>query len=204
MLSSYYEQDGITIYHGRCEDVLPQLKSFDLLMTDPPYGINACNQTLGKGKKKFKRGDWDRTRPEGMAEIVATAKFACVWGGNYFADVLPVNNDWLVWHKANDGRTFSEVELAWTNYGKQTRHKTHNWGGEQKRHPTQKPLAVIKWAIGLAPESVESIVDPFMGSGTTLLAAKLAGITAVGIEIEETYCEIAANRLRQGMLPFAR
>jgi len=122
-------------------------------------------------------------------------------GGNYFADVLSPTNGWLIWHKLNDGRSFSECEMAWTNYGKQVRHLSHHWSGEIKIHPTQKPLPVIKWCITQAPLAL-SVIDPFCGSGTTLVAAKDSGILATGIEIEERYCESAANRLRQSVLNF--
>jgi len=91
--------------------------------------------------------------------------------------------------------------MAWTNYGKQVRHLSHHWSGEIKIHPTQKPLPVIKWCITQAPLAL-SVIDPFCGSGTTLVAAKDSGILATGIEIEERYCESAANRLRQSVLNF--
>lgn len=199
-MKPYYERDGIVIYHGDCHEIVPDVwLGVDLVMTDPPYGIDACNMTLGKGRKEFVRGDWDRDRPD-ISNLLA-ARRLCVWGGNYFTDVLPPTNDWLVWHKRNDGRSFSECELAWTNYGCRTRHLSHHWGGEIKQHPTQKPLRVIRWALGLAPEPVTLVLDPFMGSGTTLRAAKDLGIRAIGIEIEERYCEIAAKRLEQGVLP---
>ena len=103
-------------------------------------------------------------------------------------------------HGAEVDLSFSEAELAWTNFKCQTRIKSHYWGGEKKRHPTMKPLALINWCINKAPDDVKSIFDPFAGSGTTLVAAKLAGINCVGCEREEVYCEIAADRLRQGVL----
>jgi DNA modification methylase len=101
----------------------------------------------------------------------------------------------------NDGRSFSECELAWTDFGKQARHFAWSWlhGGEEKSHKTQKPLALMRWCLSFAPDA-ETIVDAYLGSGTTLVAAKLEGRRAVGIELEERYCEIAANRLSQGVL----
>lgn len=198
-MKPYYEDGAVTIYHADCMDVLPTLGQFDLLLTDPPYGIGACNQTLGKGRKDFHRGDWDSTRPD-ISAVTVMAEWQCIWGGNYFSDVLPPTNDWLIWHKANDGRSFSECEMAWTNYGRQTRHLTHHWSGEIKSHPTQKPEPVMVWALSQAPAMVRTVLDPFMGSGTTLVAAKRLGKVAVGIEREERYCEIAARRLSQGAL----
>lgn len=200
-MKPYYEHAGITIYHGDCREVMSSVVGADLLLTDPPYGIDACAMTLGKGKRDFVRGDWDRSRPD-ITNLLGLTRVACVWGGNYFTDALPPTNDWLIWHKRNDGRSFSECEMAWTNYGTQARHFSHHWSGEVKEHPTQKPYAVIAWALRLAPPPVALVVDPFMGSGTTLVAAKNAGHRAIGIEIEERYCEIAAKRLSQEVLSF--
>ncbi len=97
--------------------------------------------------------------------------------------------------------------MAWTNYGGAVRIKRHMWNGmlrkgrEPRYHITQKPLDVMVWAIGLCPGNPESILDPFMGSGTTLRAAKDLRIKAVGIEAAERHCEIAAKRLAQEVLP---
>jgi hypothetical protein len=133
------------LYLGDCREILPQLPKVDACITDPPYGIGANKQTLGSGKKDFDRGgDWDDEVPD-VRIWLEVAPLICLWGGNYFADQLPVTNDWLIWHKRNDGLSFSECEMAWTNFGKQVRHLSHNWGGEEKQHPTMKPLRVMAW-----------------------------------------------------------
>ena len=199
MLKPYYEQDGITLYNGDSYKIATKLGEFDLLLTDPPYGIDVCNQTLGSGQKKFHKGQWDDAVPD-LRPFLKMARYQCIWGGNYFANQLNVTNDWLIWDKKNPNRSFSEAELAWTNFKCQTRIKNHHWGAEKKRHPTMKPLSLINWCINKAPADVASIFDPFAGSGTTLVASKLAGIKCVGCEREEVYCEIAADRLRQGVL----
>jgi len=179
---------------GDCREVLPTLGKVDAVITDPPYGISANKQTLGKGKKEFDRGgDWDDSAPD-IALCVGAGELVCVWGGNYFADQLPVSNDWLIWHKLNDGRSFSECEMAWTNFGKQTRHLSHHWGGEEKRHPTQKPLPVMEWCINQAGKP-QTILDPFMGSGTTGVAAVRMGCQFIGIEREPKYFDIACRRI---------
>lgn len=187
-----------TLYLGDCMEVLPLIGKVDAVITDPPYGIGANKQTLGKGKKDFTRGgDWDDTAPN-LAACIAAGKSICMWGGNYFTDQVPPTNDWLIWHKVNDGRSFSECEMAWTNFGKQTRHLTHHWSGEEKQHPTQKPLRVMLWSIEQAGEA-KTILDPFMGSGTTGVAAIQLGRKFIGIERDPQYFEIACRRIEQAV-----
>lgn len=192
-----------TLYLGDCREILPTLPKVDAVITDPPYGIGANKQTLGKGKKQFDRGgDWDDAAPD-IRWISGHARWYCVWGGNYFADQLPVTNDILVWHKLNDGRSFSECEFAWTNSGRQSRIKSHHWSGEEKEHPTQKPLPVMAWCMAIFPDA-KSVLDPYMGSGTTGIAAIVAGRSFIGIEREPKYFDIACRRIedaqRQGRL----
>lgn len=183
-----------TLYLGDCADILPTIGKVDALITDPPYGINANNQTLGAGEKEFERcGDWDMKAPD-VSYLLEYADLCCFWGGNYFTDKLPPTNDWLIWHKLNDGRSFSECEMAWTNFGKQVRHIQHHWSGEEKVHPTMKPLKVMLWTVEKAG-SPQTILDPFMGSGTTGVAAVQMGRKFIGIEREESYFEIACRRI---------
>jgi site-specific DNA-methyltransferase (adenine-specific) len=187
-----------TLYLGACEDVLPLIERVDACITDPPYGINANKQTLGKGKKEFDRGgDWDSGAPD-LELCVASAPLLCFWGGNYFTDQLPPTNDWLIWHKVNDGRSFSECEMAWTNFGRQTRHLSHHWSGEEKQHPTQKPLPVMHWCIKQS-KIAGTILDPFMGSGTTGVAAIQLGRKFIGIERDPRYFDIACKRIEQAV-----
>jgi DNA modification methylase len=113
-----------------------------------------------------------------------------------------------VWDKLRGDTDFADCELAWTNLDKSVRRIAYRWNGflvapgckDVRVHPTQKPLSVMTWAIRQAPADVRTILDPFMGSGTTLEAAKLLGLSAIGIEREERYCEIAAQRLAQEVL----
>jgi hypothetical protein len=160
-------------------------------VTDPPYGINANKQTLGTGKKQFTRGgDWDVVAPS-VKWIIDIADQVVIWGGNYFADQLPPTNDWLCWHKKNDGLSFSEFELAWTTLGKNCRHLSHHWSGEQKDHPTQKPVAVIAWCVKMTSGVV---FDPFSGSGTTIIACEQLGRKCRAIEISPAYVAVAIQR----------
>ena len=209
----YYDRDGITIYHGDCLEILPHLEPVDLVLTDPPYGIGeAAGKNKSRGKKAVARdygnADWDDQpiTDELLGMILQAGHRAAIFGGNYYA--VPPSSCWLVWDKENSG-DFADAELAWTNYGKAVRLKRHRWNGMIRKdneprygHPTQKPLEVMRWALLTCPGNPQTILDPFMGSGTTLVAAKLEGRKAIGIELEERYCEIAVKRLAQGVLDF--
>jgi DNA modification methylase len=210
-VTPYFTDGTVTIYHGDCAVIAPQLGAFDLLCTDPPYGIG---EARGKNKSRTKlarakdygTSTWDDAPPATwvLDMLRERTQFQIIFGGNYFA--LPPSSCWLVWDKENGENDFADCELAWTNFERAVRRKRHRWAGmlmeirEEREHPTQKPLAVMSWAIGLCPEPPKSLIDPFMGSGTTLRAAKDLGIKAVGIEREERYCEIAARRMAQQTL----
>lgn len=211
----YYDEDGITIYHGDCREILPHLPKVDLVLTDPPYGIDYGSQLKGKGEKfADKNGwrswgcpEWDKQRPspETIRMVVSAGLNCIMWGGNYFADVLPPTMGWLVWNKMQRDFSLADGELAWTSFSNALRIFDVSRASallDGKEHPTQKSLEVIKRAIGYADRHGEAatILDPFMGSGTTLRAAKDLGRKAIGIEIEEKYCEIAVKRLAQGVL----
>ena len=169
-------------------------KKADMVMTDPPYGINAEKMTMGSGKKDFHRGvDWDNERPD-ISIVFDIAPLVCIWGGNYFADRLPITNDWLIWHKKNDGLSFSECELAWTNFEINCRHISHHWGNEKKQHVTMKPLSVISWAIERAKTKANVIVDLFGGSGTTLIACEQLNRTCFTMELDPKYCDVIIKR----------
>ena len=208
----YYQDESSTIYLGDCRDILPHLPKVDLVLTDPPYGIgeNAhriASRTKAAATIDYGEFDWDG-EPASREEIdlaVASGSRAVVWGGNYFH--LPPSRGWLVWDKLNSGN-FADCELAWTNLKMSVRIYRHRWNGMireserdvQRVHPTQKPIALMHWCLRWA-EDCSTILDPFMGSGTTLRAAKDLGRKAIGIEIEEKYCEIAVRRLAQTVLP---
>ncbi len=173
-------------------------QTYSLVMIDPPYGINAAHMTMGSGqssKPKSERlsnvSNWDGSRPP-IKHLIGSQK-CCVWGGNYFTEQLPVSDDWLCWHKKNDGLSFGEFELAWCNFGTRTRLLAHHWGKEKKEHITQKPVAVIAWAINQS--GTEGIIaDFFIGSGTTLIAAEQLGRKCYGMEISPQYCDVIVKR----------
>jgi len=165
------------------------------LVTDPPYGIKANKQTLGTGKKQFHRGeDWDNEVPD-FFYVLSLIDKAIIWGGNYFADKLDVNNDWLCWHKKNDGLSFSEFELAWSNVGKNCRIFSHHWGGEQKMHPTMKPIKVMEWCINFLDS--KPILDIFSGSGSTMVASHQLKRKCYGMELDPKYCQVIVDRMKK-------
>ena len=170
--------------------------NFDAVITDPPYGIGASSWSrLGKGRKNNNVGNWDNGKPP-VAWILDLAPKVLIWGGNYFTDELPPTNDWLCWHKKNDGRTFSEFELAWTNFGKQARILSHHWGGEEKVHMTMKPSAVMDWCCSYVAKG-SKILDVFAGSGSTLLAAHRANQIGYGVELDPKYVDVILDRLEK-------
>jgi DNA modification methylase len=212
MIKPYYDHAGIVIYHGDCLDILPELPKVGLILSDPPYGISHPTDYKARGRGQLAgcsnypavRGDNKPFDPSPWIQ-----QPACLFGANYFADKLPPVSGWIVWDKDRpDMIDQATCELAWTNFVKGVRRFKYLWNGcmragnEKLYHPTQKPVALMAWVLGLKWTPPGLILDPFMGSGTTLVAAKQLGRKAIGIEIEEKYCEITAKRLSQEMLPF--
>jgi DNA modification methylase len=205
----YYEQDGMVIYHGNSAEILSSLDiKADLLLTDPPYGIGSWSSTGGNSitaEEAEMINKWDvLPNDQHLLAMVEKAHYSIVWGGNYFAKELGSWRTPLIWDKAIRGMHFADGELAWTNFDFGSLRifnlpASASDARGNRQHPTQKPVQLMRWCIGLV-KNVELVLDPFMGSGTTLRAAKDMGIKAIGIEIEEKYCEIAANRLAQGSL----
>ena len=195
---------------GDCRDILPTLGKVDAVVTDPPYGIGKDGQvqTTGGngGRKAYDFLGWDSERPTAdiFKLVLASAPQAIIWGGNYFADLLPATGKWLVWDKGQRINQ-SDGELAWTSRSGALRIKTLNRvelmidGAE---HPTQKPVRLMKWCIKQLEDDADTILDPFMGSGTTGVAAVQMGRDFIGIEREPSYFDIACKRIedaqRQG------
>ena len=201
-MKPYYEHDGITIYHGDCREVLPSLVgTVDALVTDPPYGLGdrMSGGTWGGAAKYADMREWDVAPEDALVSLLlATAPNIAIWGGNHFR--LPPSRGWLIWDKQNAVPTMADVEMAWTNVDRPAKRISlpvgrHDWG-----HPSEKPLALMLWTLSLIPG--DTVLDPFMGSGTTLRAAKDLRRHCVGVEVNERYCEIAAQRLNQQVLDF--
>lgn len=205
-VTPYYDEDGVTIYCADNRQVLPYIAPCDLLLTDPPFGIGRTgfqqHHTTGQRKRKMDDFRWDNEPAD--PEMLALARKLCekqiIWGGNYFG--LPAHRCCLSWYKPDAPPSMGNVEYAWTNLDQNSRQIEQSisaTNGERCGHPTQKPLRVICWSIQQAGE-VKTILDPWMGSGTTLVAAKLAGARAIGIEANEEYCKLAILRLSQRVL----
>ena len=212
----YYQDEHVTLYCGDCLEILPELGKFDLLLTDPPYGIDAekfrasLPNTMGDNRVEAIAGDSDVEAARWLITQISDAQNAVVWGANNFPELLPHKGRWLCWDKriteAADRMLGSAFELAWTNKrsGFYKMYRVLHGGvvnadGGKRFHPTQKPILLFRKVIEDNP-NVQTILDPFAGSCTTGVAAKLEGRHATLIEISERYCEIGAERLRQGVL----
>ena len=195
--------EGVTLYCGDCREVLLTLPPVDACVTDPPYGIAYAWKGGGRfgwgnaDAYKEMRNGWDQKPPDGafLAALVGMAKEAILWGGNYFE--LPPSRGWLVWNKPERGFTLAEAELAWTNIDTVIRVFDGVRSDPGREHPTQKPLALMQWCVKRLEG--RTILDPFLGSGTTGVAAVKLGRRFIGIEIEPKYFDIACRRISQAL-----
>lgn len=215
-MKPYYTDPLVTIYHADCRELLSLFPSRSdvLVLTDPPYGMNYQH---GGRKGGFLMGADEQSifgddQPFDPSHLRKYERMI-LWGGNHFADKLPASRGWLVWDK-RDGTPSndqSDCELAWTNILSTARVFSARWSGahrtgreqiEGRYHVNQKPIALMSWCLSWAG-TVEYVLDPYMGSGSTLVAAKENGIKAIGIEIDEGHCEAAALRCSQETLGLA-
>jgi site-specific DNA-methyltransferase (adenine-specific)/modification methylase len=189
------------LYCGDCLEILPTLGEVDAVVTDPPYGIDWAPRVNHTERIWVDDKAFD---PRPFLEIGRQHLF---WGANYFCSLLPHSNDWFTWLKRPsegfeaDARTYSMAELAWSDFGCKTRVKSHVWDGGRRQgvaenrtfcHPSQKPVEVMEWCVSF---SSGTILDPFMGSGTTGVACANLGRKFIGIEIEPKYFDIACERI---------
>ena len=217
-LKPYYQRDGITIFHGDCYEIVPQLEKADLMLTDPPYEITAVGGGIGRKRKYL--ADIDGFTDGGFDPSILNHcdNWVCFCAKKQLIDLLKIADSmprWMLvtWNKPNP------TPLSSGNYLPDTEYIVHGFQsgccfGEYKNksrfiihpaqqgnlHPNEKPIPVIAKMIAVGSQEGELIIDPFMGSGTTLVAAKQNGRRAIGIEREKKYCEVAVNRLKQCML----
>jgi site-specific DNA-methyltransferase (adenine-specific) len=214
-MTPYYEHGGVAIHHCDCRELTI---AADMVLTDPPYGIN-----YRSNHNTSRRGEWAKwVRDEnfdGIANDDGSLNLSwllgyptvAICGGNYYA--LPPTRCWITWDK-RDGigpNDQADSELVWTNLQKPSRIYRHLWSGllrageeniarSGKLHPHQKPVGLGVFILGYA-ERPATVYDPFMGSGSFIVAAKRMGLRAVGCDVDERNCETAAKRLAQEALP---
>jgi len=189
-----------TLYLGDCRDILPTLERVDAVVTDPPYGIAAAKKGAHssiRDNDAWAPADWDDGRPpESLFATLLRSREVAIWGGNYFADLLPASSAWLAWVKpeADTGFSLADMELCWTNLGfaARTKRLPRRDGNE---HPTQKPVSVMAWTLSFVKSA--TVLDPFMGSGTTGVACVNLGRAFIGIERDPTYFDIACRRIEE-------
>lgn len=217
-MKPYYEHAGITIYHGDCREVLPSLEA-DLVLADPPYGIALENHAAGKERRvgSFSiSGDDSKYLSAWIADYCFVREWPLVCFGSPKAEFAKCKQT-LIWDKgpAVGGGgdpmrywkfTYELVHISGTDIlnGQRDSAVLKYWLGPQdsQLHPAQKPCDLLEYLINKTTRPGMTVVDPFCGSGSTLVAAKNSACKAIGIEIEEKYCEIAAKRLSQEVLQF--
>jgi len=206
------------ILNRDCLEYMRELPNnyFDLIITDPPYGIKRNKITMGVGAgvaRNIDYGDydWDDDIPsqEIFQEMLRVSKNQIIFGGNYMTEYLPSSSCWIVWDKDNVGNDFADCELAWTSFNKAVRKFKWKWNGmlqermewkEKRLHPTQKPVPLGRWILDKFAQDGDLIFDPFAGSGSFLVACQEKGFQFIGCEINKKYCDIINERLKQKRL----
>jgi len=196
------------IINADFRDVLKELpdKSVDLLLTDPPYAIDIVRQLVKKdpyqkhGYKSWELKEWDKERPtkKDFEEMIRVSKNQSIWGGNYFADLLPASQGWLVWNKGQRDFSLADGELAWTSYNKALRIFDYSRAQalkDGKIHPTQKPVALFEWILNLRTKENDLILDCYSGSGTTAVACYNLRRNFICIEKDSDYYKSSVERL---------
>jgi len=201
-----------TLHLGDCLDYMRGMESgcVDAVVTDPPYGIGeARNKNKSRAvlaiSKDYGEHDWDdeRVSDEHIEQLRRVSVQQVIFGGNYYADILPASSSWIVWDKRNGKTDFADCELAWTSHKRAVRKIEWTWHGMIRRgrdiryHPTQKPLGVMRWIVENYTSPGDLIFDPFMGSGTTGVAALQLGRRFIGCEIDPDYFAIAEKRISE-------
>jgi len=198
----------IKLHLGDCLEYMKSMpdKSVDAVITDPPYGIAdvwkggaSCGWSVAR-LATAKRNDWDNKPPdkEVFDNILRVGSKSIIWGGNYFD--LPISRGWLIWVKPERGFSLSEAELAWTSMQMPMRVWEHRRSDPDREHPTQKPIGLMRWCVENYTNPNDTIFDPFMGSGTTGVAAIQLGRNFIGCEIDPDYFAIAEKRIHEATL----
>lgn len=193
--------DSVVVYLGDCLEILPELEVFDAIVTDPPYNLQKYN-TRGFNKNWAYPAEellsWDNAITKEHVELIfEKSKNQILWGGNYYLDFLPRTKQMLIWNKMMRGLHFNDCEIAWCSQFKEASriYDFHVSKNTDKKHPTAKPIELMRWCLSQLPPETVSICDPFLGSGTTGVAAINMGMSFVGIEKEEKYFDVSVKRL---------
>lgn len=190
----------VELHLGDCLEALKSMpdKSVDAVITDPPYGIGISSNPF---RQKFAKQNWDE-RPmteEALSEIIRVSRYQVIWGGNYFP--LPPSKGFIVWDKCQPLKfTSSMVEQAWTNLDKPAKMLRLDVKSYTKEHPTQKPVELMKFCIDYLPADALTVLDPFMGSGTTAIACIQMGRNFIGYEVDPGYFAIAERRVAEAQM----
>jgi site-specific DNA-methyltransferase (adenine-specific) len=187
--------EGVTLYCGDCREILPGLGKVDAVVTDPPYGIGIAANPV---RQKHAKSDWDNAPPDATTfDLIRRASSdQIIWGGNYFG--MPASQGFLIWDKKQpEDFSLAMCEMAWLSKQQPAKIWRQSVLSYEKHHPTQKPVPLMEWCIRLV--GAQTILDPFMGSGTTGVAAVKLGRKFIGIEIEPKYFEIAVRRISEAL-----
>lgn len=204
------------VYNCDCLEYMKSLpdKYFDLCIADPPYGLGECgakNHSRGKlaKAKLYTPKQWDNSvlSKEYYEEIIRISKKAIIWGANHFISKIPYDSScWIVWDKCNGGSDFADCELAWTNFNTAVRQFTFRWSGmlqgdmkhkERRIHPTQKPVVLYAWILKNYAKQGDKIFDPFLGSGSSRIAAYKGGFDFYACELDKEYYKEQEARFRK-------
>ena len=187
---------------GDCLEVMPLLGKVNAVVTDPPYGLGDWNNRGSNKNRSFdsdKTGEWDQPITQAHVDAIRDGSDAqIIWGGNYLLDFLPRTKQMFIWNKMVRGMHFNDCEIAWCSQFKDAS-RVFDYSpasAEKKLHPTQKPIALMEWCLGFLPNA-QTILDPFMGSGTTLVACAKLGRKGIGIELDPGYFQIACDRVQK-------
>lgn len=218
MIKQEFDNGNVVLYQADCLEIMENIKEgeIDLILTDPPYGIDYGSQLRGKGDgmggankygwKSYNCPEWDKKRPkeEIFKLLLRISKNQIIWGGNYFADLLPPKQCWLVWDKGQREFSLADGEMAWTSFDKAMRIFTYTRVKalqDGKIHPTQKPVALMAWCLNNYSQPNDLVFDGFSGSGSTAVACIKTKRRFIGCEIDGEYfeksCERIATELKQ-------
>jgi DNA modification methylase len=191
-------------------------KKAELLLTDPPYGIDYGGMLKGKGDgkggadkngwKSYDAPDWDKSKPENgvLQYLCEITDNQIIWGGNYFTDDLPPTMGWLIWDKGQRGFSLADGEMAWTSFNNALRIKEYaraKANREEKNHPTQKPQEIMNWCFEYADrhskKEIKLVLDAYLGSGSTMVASHQLKRKCYGMELDPKYCQVIIDRMKK-------